>query len=524
MLVIMKSKSLLFLQKNNQSFTTNVINRYTINPAQLIAKINNYSREYGDDNPEFRLTYFGFVNGENESAITTRPSVNTAATKNSDVGSYPITVSGGVAKNYEFMYEHGVLTVTKAPLSAKVKDTTKIYGTRNPAFTIEYYGLKNNETIPTWNSKPTFQTEATQSSEVGRYDVKAINAEPVNYTLGEITTGSLNITKAPLIIKANNATRQYFCAEPIFSYTCSGFVNGDDESVFSTIPVVSTTANIKSNVGAYEIRVSGDSCHNYSISYINGTLTITPRTLVAFVDNYERSYNEENPEFEIKYNGFVDDENYNVLIQEPIAYSDATRKSDVGSYTIKISGGIADNYTFSYIPGVITINKAEQSISWEQDLSDLKIGEQVELLASASSGLPITYTIDGNNDIAEVYTAGTKTYLDCKSSGKFYIRAVQNGNKNYYSSPRAVNNVSIIDGQNVNNVISNSKRSNIKILSTSEGVRVVDANIGDDICVYNIIGILQQSVKVNANIIDIPLKKGNCYIFKVGTETKIIRY
>lgn len=167
--------------KGEESFTANVVYRYTIKPVKLIAKVDNASREYGEENPNFALSYSGFVTGENESVITTLPTISTAATKTTNVGDYPITVSGGVATNYEFVYEPGVLTITKAPLSAKVNDATRVYGLQNPAFTIEYYGLKNNETTPAWTISPTFQTEATQSSSVGKYEVKAVNGVPVNY-------------------------------------------------------------------------------------------------------------------------------------------------------------------------------------------------------------------------------------------------------------------------------------------------------------------------------------------------------
>ena len=100
-------------------------------------------------------------------------------------------------------------------------DATKIYGSSNPAFTIDYYGLKNNESAPAWTTRPTFQTDATQSSGVGQYPIKAVNGVPINYDLGEITAGILNITPAQLTIKANDAVRQYYSDDPEFSYTCS---------------------------------------------------------------------------------------------------------------------------------------------------------------------------------------------------------------------------------------------------------------------------------------------------------------
>jgi len=429
--------------KDDESFTANVVYRYTIRPATLSVKVENVSREYGEDNPEFNVTYSGFLAGENESVLTTLPTISTTATKASNVGYYPITISGGSATNYNLVYEPGVLTITKAPLSAMVNDATKVYGANNPSFTISYYGLKNGETVPAWTTSPTFQTEATKQSGVGQYTVNATNGVPKNYELGTITPGTLTITPAPLTIKANNALRQYYTDNPTFSYTCNGFMNNDNNSVLSPVPTLSTTATKSSNVGTYVISIEGASSPNYSISYTNGTLTVTPRTLMASVGNYSRLYNEENPEFEVLYSGFVGNEDESVLNEAPVASTTATKTSNVGTYTIKVSGGNADNYTFSYTSGTLTINKAEQTISWNQDLSNLNVGDQVELQAVASSGLPITYTMD-NSSFAEIYSTGSKYYLDCLAEGQFTIRAVQSGNNNYYSSPRANKSVTII--------------------------------------------------------------------------------
>lgn len=458
--------------KGDESFTANVVYRYTIKPVKLTAKVSDVSREYGEDNPQFNITYSGFLTGENESTIAEHPTVSTNATKTSNVGEYPITISGGSAANYEFVYEPGVLTITKAPLSAKVNDDTKIYGSQNPSFTIEYYGLKNDETTPAWTTRPTFQTEATQSSGVGQYEVKAVNGVPTNYNMGEIAAGSLRITPAPLTIKANNAARQYYSEEPSFSYTCSGFVNGDNESVLSPAPCLTTSATLTSNVGTYEIKVSDASSSNYSVSFLNGTLTITPRTLVASVGNYSRVYNEDNPYFEVKYDGFVGNEDENALSSKAIASTSATKTSDVGTYTISVNGGSAHNYQLAYSSGTLTINKAEQTIAWEQDLTSLKVGDQVELKAVASSGLPITYSMDSNN-AAEIYTTGTKTYLDCKAGGQFAIRAVQDGNKNYYSSPRASNTVSIIGSNPTTDPILNINQAD----NGSVGVQVTKGSV-----------------------------------------------
>jgi hypothetical protein len=70
------------------------------------------ARLAGEPNPAFRLIYTGFVNGEDTAALTARPVAATTAVPASPAGTYPITVSGGTAANYDFSYVPGTLTVT----------------------------------------------------------------------------------------------------------------------------------------------------------------------------------------------------------------------------------------------------------------------------------------------------------------------------------------------------------------------------------------------------------------------------
>ncbi len=163
-------------KKEDKSFTAKVVYRYTITPATLTVKTTNMRREYGEDNPNFTISYSGFVNGEDENAIETLPAITTTATKTSDVGEYPITISDGKAKNYMLVYEPGTLTITKAPLTAKVDDVTRQYGTGNPAFTISYNGLKNGETMPKWSEALKIETSANAQSDVGTYPTLQLKA------------------------------------------------------------------------------------------------------------------------------------------------------------------------------------------------------------------------------------------------------------------------------------------------------------------------------------------------------------
>ena len=92
----------------------------TIGKAPLTVSVGNYSREQGQDNPAFVLTYQGWKNGESESVLLTKPVATTTATKTSAMGDYPITISGGQAQNYKFEYVNGVLTVTASTFISRI--------------------------------------------------------------------------------------------------------------------------------------------------------------------------------------------------------------------------------------------------------------------------------------------------------------------------------------------------------------------------------------------------------------------
>ena len=85
----------------------------------LTVTASNETRAYGTTNPVLRVSYSGFVNGDDTNVLTGAPVISTIATTNSPVGSYTITVSQGTlsATNYNFVFVNGTLTVTQAVLT-----------------------------------------------------------------------------------------------------------------------------------------------------------------------------------------------------------------------------------------------------------------------------------------------------------------------------------------------------------------------------------------------------------------------
>ena len=437
----------------------------TINKAPLQVTPNNATRKYGEENPQFTLSYNGLKNNENVPEWTEEPVVSTQATKASSVGEYSIQVTSAEALNYTLEKKVGTLTITKAPLTVGVNNYSKVYGEPNPNFEMYYTGLLNDETAPEWTEMPIITTEATETSDVGEYAITATGGVMKNYETSEIASGILSVKQAALTIRANDVSRLYFEENPELTYTCTGFIGDDNEQSFDVKPQIKTSATKESNVGVYVIEVGNAESKNYSLTYEKGQLTINKRQLNVSTKDYTRLYGEENPEFELFYTGFVNNETEATLISKPKASTEADSGTDVGIYDITISGGVAENYDFAYTGGKLTIEQAYQTLSWEQDLSELKQYDQIELTAQASSGLPVTYTVEGD-PICSIVKIGSKQYLDCSGEGETVIVAIQEGDKNYYQSTKIYKTVKITSSSGI--MMTNiSEDSDIKIFDVN---------------------------------------------------------
>lgn len=426
---------------DDMSFYVEIPYEYTINPVTLKAIVNDASRLYGETDPQFSSTYSGFVNNEDASVVTSDGSYTTTAKVKSDVGTYAIRQTGATAQNYVFEYEDGTLTVNKAPLTMTANDKTMAYGDKVPTLDAKYEGLKNDETQPAWSSEPVFSTTATSISNVGTYPITISNAEAKNYQL-TVNNGTMTIEKANLTVSADNKSRKYGEVNPEFTLLYTGLKNDEPLPEWEKLPIIETSADINSSVGKYPISVKNGVAKNYDVTVIEGTLTIEKAELQVMTNDVTRKYGEENPSFDLGYAGFVNNEDENVLVSKPKAMTEATAKSNVGTYDIVIDGGVAENYDFKYIAGKLTIEKAFQTLTWDQEFNDVIQYDLIELTASASSGLEVTYIVEGRQ-ICSITKIGDMQYLDCTGEGETVIIAIQEGNDNYWQSSKIYKQISI---------------------------------------------------------------------------------
>ena len=93
------------------SYVTLKPGKLTITKAPLAVGVEDCTITEGEALPKFILTFDGFKNNEDESVLTTQPTVTTDATETSAPGDYVLVVSGGEATNYELTYTNGKLTI-----------------------------------------------------------------------------------------------------------------------------------------------------------------------------------------------------------------------------------------------------------------------------------------------------------------------------------------------------------------------------------------------------------------------------
>jgi len=175
---------------------------------------------------------------------------------------------------------NGTLTVNKRPLALTAENKSKVYGAEVPALTSVMSGFVNGDTPSVVSGAPVLATTATVSSGVGTYPITVApgTLTAANYTFTP-HDGTLTVTPAPLTVKAEDGSKVYFTANPPLTYTISGFVLGENASVVSGAPVLSTAATQTSDAGTYPITVTRGTlaAANYSFeTFVPGTLTITP--------------------------------------------------------------------------------------------------------------------------------------------------------------------------------------------------------------------------------------------------------
>ena len=263
----------------------------TTTPALLTVTANGASRIYGHTNPILSGAVTGFVGSDTlANATTGSENYTTAATANSNVGSYAITGSGLTADNgnYTFSFAAANTTafnITPATLTVTANGASRIYGQANPGLSGTISGFQGSDTLANATTgSESYTTAATANSNVGSYAItgSGLTADNGNYTFSFAAANAtaFNITPATLTYTAVAASFTAGQTPSGLSGTLAGFVLGDTELSATTGTLAwTTTAGAGSGPGRYAIDGSGLTATNYV--FVEAAANATALTLLT---------------------------------------------------------------------------------------------------------------------------------------------------------------------------------------------------------------------------------------------------
>lgn len=172
------------------------------------------------------------------------------------------------------------------------------------------------------------------------------------------------ITQVELTASVGTYTKTYGDDNPAFTVQYKGFVNGETSAVLTTEPQVTTTVGKESGVGEYVLELSGGVSKNYLIKTNNGKLTVEKAPILITPNDIEITYGQTVSAGQLDYtvSGFVNGDTVDCFKTSP-AVTIEGEGINAGEYSLTVSGASADNYSINYETGLLTVRKAELTIT-----------------------------------------------------------------------------------------------------------------------------------------------------------------
>ena len=409
----------------NYNITT-VAGSLTVTPAPLTVTANDASMTYGAATlPTLVATPVGLVNGDalSGSLATTATAYNGTTGSASNVGTYAITQGGiSAGANYTITFIPGVLTVSPATLTVSGTAQSAVYGAgaslSSSAFTTS--GLVNGDTVSSVTALYSGSASVATTTNAGTYTnaiaISAANGTGLgNYSISYVPA-TLTITQAPLTIAANNQSMTYGANSlPSLTYVATGLVNGDSLSgvMTTTATAYSGVTGSATNIGTYPITQGTlAASNNYAVSFSPAVLTVNPASLTITAVAQSATYGAGIANLganQFTSSGLVNGDAIGsvTILYNGSAAVPATTNAQVYTNALIASnaaatvGGSLSNYSISYVPANLTINKATLTI----------VADAKSMTYGAGTLPALTYTASGlvNTDTITCSLATTAT-------------------------------------------------------------------------------------------------------------------
>ena len=160
------------------------------------------------------------------------------------------------------------------------------------------------------------------------------------------------------VIQTSDAEREYGRTNAKATFEVTG-------APVNVVPVVSVNNVATLATGTYPIGIGNiDIITSLDLQVNEGTLTVQPAPVTVTAKSYTRMEGQPNPEFEYTRTPLRNHETpEEVFLQMPVVTCLADESSPAGEYEIVVSGAEAQNYVFTYVNGILTIEEDPDGIA-----------------------------------------------------------------------------------------------------------------------------------------------------------------
>ena len=276
----------------------------------------------------------------------------------------------------------------------------------------------------------------------GTVTITADQAGDGTYNPATSVTQTFTIAKATLTTTADDQTITFGDALPTFTVSYTGFIGSDGEVDLDTAPTATTTATTTSDAGSYDIVADGGLDDSYTFTYTDGTLTITQANqtitfpTIADIDIANTT--------QVTLMATSDaglDITYTLDQGDGSLSGNTLTVNSTGNFVLTATQAGTNNYVaatpVSQSFTVTDSRKQDQTITFGA-ITEQTYGDDLTLSATASSNLPVTYTLTSG--------AGTITngVLTIEGVGSYEVRASQDGDTDYNPAPEVTQSFTVI--------------------------------------------------------------------------------
>jgi hypothetical protein len=329
----------------------------TVGARGITVTADNQIKVYGSPDPALTFTVGGGGLAGGDTIATAVTGAGTRAPGETVLGG-PYAITQGTlaaSPNYTItLFTNGQLAIAPKAITVVADNQAKIYGAADPALTYVATGLVGADTLS--GALARVPGETVTGSPYAITQGTLTNAANPNYVIA-FTNGALTITPAPLTIAADNKARAYGDPNPPLTATFTGLTGGDTPAAITGL-ALATPATIASNAGPYAITVGSNPNSNYTITYANGVLTITPAPLTVAADDKTKVAGQPNPPFTATLTGFKLGQTVADLSGTLSFTTPATTASPAGNYPITPGGVASTNYAITFVDGQLVVTAA----------------------------------------------------------------------------------------------------------------------------------------------------------------------